>query len=186
MIYKIKNVDQLGRVRGTRQVTLGDARRLHQVPSASVVLVLSSPPYPGVYDYHDQHQTALRWLALDARSFDKAEIGARRRLSKLPYQAALATWEREFGQCLLELSRVLTKRGAVCLVTADSALGRKALHSDEVIAKLAGRAGLLVSAHAAQKRPAFGRPSQHAFERKPRREHVLVLRKCTPAVKGAR
>jgi hypothetical protein len=75
----------------------------------------------------------------------------------------------------------------VCLVTADSALGRKAVHSDEVITKLAHRAGFFVSAHAAQKRPAFGRASQRAFEQKPRREHVLVLRKRSArAVKGAR
>ena len=44
--------------------TLGDARQLPGLAASSVSLVVSSPPYPGVYDYVSHHDDRLRWLGL--------------------------------------------------------------------------------------------------------------------------
>lgn len=49
----------------------GDARELD--PPEPVDLVLTSPPYPGLIDYHEQHAYAFELLGLDRR--DEAEIG---------------------------------------------------------------------------------------------------------------
>jgi hypothetical protein len=49
----------------------GDARELD--PPEPVDLVLTSPPYPGLIDYHEQHAYAFELLALERR--DAAEIG---------------------------------------------------------------------------------------------------------------
>jgi DNA modification methylase len=49
----------------------GDARVLH--PPEQVDLVLTSPPYPGLIDYHEQHAYAFELLGLERR--DEAEIG---------------------------------------------------------------------------------------------------------------
>ena len=49
----------------------GDARELD--PPEPVDLVLTSPPYPGLIDYHEQHAYAFELLGLERR--DEAELG---------------------------------------------------------------------------------------------------------------
>jgi len=49
----------------------GDARALD--PPAPVDLVVTSPPYPGLIDYHEQHAYAFELLGLERR--DAEEIG---------------------------------------------------------------------------------------------------------------
>ena len=49
----------------------GDARRLD--PPGPVDLVVTSPPYPGLIDYHEQHVYAFELLGLERR--DEDEIG---------------------------------------------------------------------------------------------------------------
>jgi len=155
---------------------LGDARRLGRL--SAVDLIVTSPPYPGVYDYADQHRTRLRWLELDAGRFSSAEIGARRELSRLSFQAAVTAWQDDFGACLVEMKRVLAARGAVALVMADSVLGRRALYADALVERLAPRAGFRLSARASQRRPHFHAPTRAAFRERERAEHVLVLRRA--------
>jgi DNA modification methylase len=53
------------------EVLHGDARALD--PPGPVDLVLTSPPYPGLIDYHEQHAYAYELLSLDRRDAD--EIG---------------------------------------------------------------------------------------------------------------
>lgn len=66
--------------RGTppARVEEADARDLRRIPDGSVDLVLTSPPYPGVYDYARIHALRAAWLGLDDRDFARGEIGARR------------------------------------------------------------------------------------------------------------
>jgi DNA modification methylase len=52
-------------------VVHGDARLLD--PPGPVDLVLTSPPYPGLIDYHEQHAYAYELLGLERR--DDEEIG---------------------------------------------------------------------------------------------------------------
>ena len=152
----------------------GDARRLRGVGKFD--LVVSSPPYPGVYDYLAHHEMRLRWLRLDAKQMDRAEIGSRRALGKLSFEHALDQWRKDFGDVLRALSKSLAPKGAIALVIADSTLAGRAVWADEIVSQLAPAAGLSVVAAGAQPRPHFHGPSQRAFRDKPRREHVLVLR----------
>jgi hypothetical protein len=163
---------------------VGDARDLSLVEPASIDLILSSPPYPGVYDYFDHHELRLRWLGLDERRFEAAEIGARRRLSGIGFQAAVERWEGEFGACLDAFREVLAPQGSITLVIADSVLGGRALYADEALRVLADEHGLVLACLASQERPYFHEPTRAAFRASPRREHVLVLRH--PSRKSAR
>lgn len=157
------------------RVAVGDARDLGNVRPASIDLVLSSPPYPGVYDYIEHHASRLAWLDLDARAFSKKEIGSRRNLSRLPHIEALRRWERELGACLAEMARVVHPDGKIALVIADSVLGGTAVYADELLERLAPRAQLSLGAVASQVRPYFHAPTASAFRKKPRREHVVLL-----------
>jgi len=155
---------------------VGDARDLSLITPASLDLIVSSPPYPGVYDYFDHHELRLRWLGMDETAFEASEIGARRRLSGIGFQAAVQTWENEFGACLDAFREALAPQGSIALVIADSVLGGRALYADEAVRDLAIARGLVLACLGSQERPYFHEPTRAAFRQSPRREHVLVLR----------
>lgn len=159
------------------RVIHGDARDLRDVKPGSIALVVSSPPYPGVYDYIVHHRDRLRWLGLEAERFEQYEIGARRHARGVSFGHALARFRSEFGAVLGELGRVLARDGAALVVMADSVLAGKAVRADELVAGLARPAGLTVAAVASQHRPYFHAPTERVFEGRPRREHVLLLRR---------
>jgi hypothetical protein len=154
---------------------LGDARRLPGLAANSVALVVSSPPYPGVYDYVSHHDDRLRWLGLSSIEFEKLEIGSRRELSGESFGPALARWERDLGATLGALERGLAPDGRIVLVLADSTLAQKPLFAERVVEKAAPAAGLRLAARASQARPHFHGASRDAFAQKPRREHLLLL-----------
>ncbi len=157
------------------RIELADARQLRFLKDRSLRLVVSSPPYPGVYDYFEHHATRLRWLRLDSRGFQRAEIGARREAQG---QASPVTrWENDFGACLAELARVLEPEGRAALVVADSTVAGRPYYADEWLPRLAEAAGLDLLAVGSQVRPHFHQATERAFERKPRSEHVLILGK---------
>ena len=168
----------------TAKCAVGDARDLSHIDPSSLDLIVSSPPYPGVYDYFDHHELRLRWLGLDEKSFEATEIGARRRLSGLGFQSAVERWELEFGACLDAFRDALAPDGSIALVIADSVLGGRALYADEATRVLASEHGLVLACLASQERPYFHEPTRAAFRASPRREHVLVLRH--PSRKAAR
>jgi hypothetical protein len=155
--------------------TLGDARKLPGMARSSVTLVVSSPPYPGVYDYVSHHDDRLRWLGLSAEAFEELEIGSRRELSQESFGPALARWERDLSATLTAIARALTPSGRAVLLIADSTLAGKALFAERVVEKAAPAAGLSLLARASQARPHFHGASRAAFADRPRREHLLLL-----------
>lgn len=157
------------------ELSLGDARRLTGLGRRSFDLVLSSPPYPGVYDYHLHHEARLRWLRLDGRGLKDGEIGSRRELGRLEPAVALERWREDFGRCLGELGRIIKPEGHILLMLGDTTLGRHPVRADSVVRDLARSAGLKVLGRASQKRPDFHRASAHTFGRNARREHLLLL-----------
>jgi len=156
------------------EVELCDARRLDFVRDRSIELIVTSPPYPGVYDYFEHHRLRLRWLGMDGRDFEQGEMGSRRAANQ---PGASADWERDFASTFQEMARVLRPRGHAALLVADSVIGGRALKADEWLPRLALGAGLSVVGHAAQRREHFHRPTARAFERTPRREHLFVLQR---------
>lgn len=153
-------------------VEIGDARKLRE---ERVDLVVSSPPYPGVYDYVEHHAARLRWLGFDVRRFATAEIGSRRGLRGLDFREAVDTWQRDFGAVLDGIARAVKPRGMAALVMADSVVGKRALYADRMLEGLAPHAGLSVLAVGSQRRPHFHKPTEHAFRERARREHVVLL-----------
>jgi SAM-dependent methyltransferase len=158
------------------RVLLGDARRLDGVDDASVAAAITSPPYAGNYDYLSHHALRLRWLGLDAASFEAAEIGARRKLDVLPFEAAFARWCDDLEATLRALARVLAPGAPAVLVMADTALAGRPLWAADLLRRVAPRAGLAVSCVASQRRPHFHAPTARVFARRPRSEHAALLR----------
>ncbi|HVY45589.1 MAG TPA: hypothetical protein VHB21_06900, partial [Minicystis sp.] len=156
-------------------VRLGDARALAGVAAGSVALVVTSPPYPGNYDYLAHHAARLRWLGLDAQPLERAEIGARRNLEPLGLLDARRVFEADLAASLAAAARALRPSGRAALLVADSVVAGRALYALDVVTAAARRAALSVVATASQPRPHFHAASRHAFAGRPRAEHVVLL-----------
>ena len=155
------------------EVRLGDARQL-PYPNNTFAAIITSPPYPGVYDYIEHHRLRLQWLGLDGRFLQRHEIGARRLIRKT--DSARDEYNSQLRQCLMEMARVLRPGGTIAVVVADAVVNSEAWYADEEIESLANPARLYIAAAASQIRPHFHRASEKAFGRRPRSERLLLLR----------
>jgi DNA modification methylase len=111
-VARIKEFQRL-RVRG-REATVvhGDARGLQHERLFDGIL--TSPPYPGLIDYHEQHRYAYELLGLEDRR--EAELGpASRGTSK----AALAAYSDGIVAALTAAARTLRRGGPVVVVVND-------------------------------------------------------------------
>lgn len=156
-------------------VKLGDARRL-PFDNCSFAAVITSPPYPGVYDYVEHHRLRLQWLGLDVDYLAKHEIGARRQARGQAEQS----FNEQLRSCLSEMSRVIMPGGTIALVVADTVVADVPWYADREIERLATRSGLKLVAVASQARPHFHKSTATAFGRRPRCERVLLLRHDEP------
>lgn len=162
--------------RPTARVLEGDARVLEGVPDQSIALVVTSPPYPGNYDYLEHHAARLRWLRLPPGRFDEAEIGARRRLDPLGPREGAARFRDEMAATLRSIRRVLEDGGAAALLIADSVVGGAPVYAVDLIRDLAAPTRFIVEAVASQPRPHFHAATARAFARRPRAEHTILIR----------
>jgi hypothetical protein len=153
----LARLKEFARVRTARQslVLHGDARVL-PLPEPFDAVV-TSPPYPGLIDYHEQHRYAYELLGLDDRRGE--EIGA---AAGGTSAAAVAAYAEGIVEVLRACSTALQPRGRVVIVVND----RRELYGD-----ILERAGLLLEQ----------RYSRHVNRRTGRRageyfEDVLVAR----------
>jgi hypothetical protein len=126
----LTRLKDFARVRKDRAVGVlhGDARDL-SLPGPFDAVV-TSPPYPGLIDYHEQHRYAYELLGLDdlrAREIGAAAAGTTR--------AAVAAYGNGIAAVLAACREALKPRGRVVIVVND----RRDLYPE-----ILGRAGLRV------------------------------------------
>jgi hypothetical protein len=110
----LTRLKEFGRIR-TRQsavVLHGDAREI-DLPGPFDVVV-TSPPYPGLIDYHEQHRYAYELLGLD--DLRGSEIGAAERGTS---KAAIAAYVDGISGVFAACANVLRPRGRVVIVVND-------------------------------------------------------------------
>ena len=154
---------------------LGDARHLTFLADGAATLVVSSPPYAGTYDYAAQHDVRFTWLELPRRSFRETQIGARS--AGLGLGADPTTWRQSQRRWIAEIARVLAPGGHAMLVVGDGVVGDQAEDAPDAVASAAQPVGLEPIARASQARPVIDNRLQTIFANRPRREHLLLLRK---------
>ena len=110
----LARIEEFARVRTGASATVlaGDARRLDLGgPFAGVV---TSPPYPGLIDYHEQHRYAYELLGLPRHGAD--ELG---RPANGLGRAAIAAYVDGVSRVLANARRALEARAPVCIVVND-------------------------------------------------------------------
>ena len=102
-----QRVRDFGELRSGADVAVlhDDARRVD--PPGAVDLVLTSPPYPGLIDYHEQHAYAYELLGLERR--DEDEIGR-----------TLKGYCDDVAAVLRRAARALRRGGRIVIVVNDS------------------------------------------------------------------
>ena len=146
-------------VRGTQpaRVVHGDACDAHL--GARYAAVLTSPPYPGLIDYHEQHRYAYELLGLE--DLRQHELGAAVRGTG---RGAISAYSDGIASVLARVAEKVTGDGPILVVVND----RRELYPD-----ILARAGLQVD----------GRHRRHVNRRTGRRageffEDVLVARRA--------
>ena len=110
----LTRLKEFARVRRPRAVAVlhGDARAA--TPDGPFDAVVTSPPYPGLIDYHEQHRYAYELLGLD--DLREREIGA---AAKGAAKAALASYVDGIVGSLDACCGVLKPRGRIVIVVND-------------------------------------------------------------------
>ena len=109
-----RGVRERPRARRLGQVLHGDARELDL--GGPYDGVITSPPYPGLIDYHEQHRYAYELLGLDERR----DARARRRRARGTSRAAIAEYVDGIVGCARATRATsLAAGGRVCIVVND-------------------------------------------------------------------
>ncbi len=150
------------------QLALGDALSLPEQWHGQADLILTSPPYPGTYDYADHHRLRSLWLDLPDRDFRDYEIGSRRSQGGL--------WAQQ-GSAMLAAFAHAMKPGAVgYMVMGDwleQGLPRSAL---EWAQEALPPAGLQLESCATIGRQNFERGQDEIWQGR-RAEHLIRFRR---------
>jgi len=153
---------------GAVRIRRGDARRT--APPKGTGLVLTSPPYPGVYDYLPMQQLRYAWLDLDPGDGLAGELGSRREFRAKGRKEALAHWRKDTAAWVHKQADGLAGGGHIGIVVGDGLVGGRTVDTLAPTLEAAEEAGLELIARASADRP------DHARERV-RTEHLVLARK---------
>jgi DNA modification methylase len=148
------------------RIKRADART--DAPSGPLGLILTSPPYPGVYDYLPLQQLRNLWLAIDPGEAFAQEIGSRR--SFRAHRAdAVTQWREDTARWISRQSKALDASGALIVVVGDGLVAGKTVDALSPTVEALRAAGLEIQARASVDR------QDHARQRI-RTEHLVCAR----------
>lgn len=135
----------------------GDARTTP--PPRTVDLVLTSPPYPGVYDYLPMQQLRFKWLELKPGRDYTREIGSRRDFRAQGRSDALRDWSRATRDWIRNQAQALNPGGRMAIVVGDGLVGDRMVDALNPTIEALEAAGLRILARASADRPDYARES---------------------------
>jgi hypothetical protein len=177
-----------------------DARLLPSLGWGEFDAVLTSPPYPGTYDYHAHHKLRMEWLELDGEALLEGEIGARRKEhSRAPgeplaagaqsqgtagkgsgrpsgaksHGTAGSSWSAGFRDVLGTLARVTKPGGSLYLVMGDWISAGHGVDAAGMLTRLARGKGWRLESSASVRREVFSPREKKAYAKNGKWEHLL-------------
>jgi hypothetical protein len=150
---------------------LGDAR-VAPPKLPPLAAIISSPPYPGIYDYVDHHKLRLMVLGLPVAPMVDQEIGSRRESERLGLDVGTSRYVTDLEGVLTTWSKTLVPNGFVAFVIGDGQVEGRITPVLPLLERAATSARLWVRAFVSQPRPVFGTKG-HAPKMKD--EHLVLL-----------
>ncbi|MEL6342354.1 MAG: hypothetical protein AAFV53_04430 [Myxococcota bacterium] len=135
----------------------GDARTTP--PPRTVDLILTSPPYPGVYDYLPMQQLRFAWLKMRPGRDYTRELGSRRDFRAQGRTDALKSWTRATQEWIRTQSQALNPGGHMAIVVGDGLVGDRMVDALNPTVEAMESAGLTIVARASADRPDYARES---------------------------
>ncbi len=151
-----------------------DSRSIPFIPSDSVSLIVTSPPYLNAYDYHKYHRQRLHWIDGDVSMARDLEIGKHDEFTRRG--ATPAKYFRDMKECFLEWSRVLRCGGKCLVVVGDAIVNGQPVQVADTFIDLMQELGFLLTKHWIRELHA----TRRAFNVRNSRishEHVLLVEK---------
>ena len=159
----------------TLQVINADSRSLTMIPSESVDIIITSPPYANTYDYYLYHKFRKRWLDLDVKYAQQNEIGSRREFSSLKHPAS--QWSDDLYKCFEEMYRILKAKHLAFIVIGDSVIAKKLIKIDEIIAAFIPSVGFTVKNIISTSLSSHSKMFNPNFTANNKQEHLIILKK---------
>ena len=142
---------------------------LESDPPDLVHSILTSPPYPGVYDYLPFQQLRLAWLNWDSPEIWNQEMGSRRAFNKSPREA-MFNWKEDLRTWMTRVPHQLHRNGRAAIVIGDGVMENRVIPVLKPLTMEARDAGLTVVASASGGRQDMGTGLM-------REEHILLVEK---------
>lgn len=119
-------------------LSLSDARRL-PVKDASVDLVITSPPYINVFNYHQQYRASAEALGWDLLHVAKSEIGSNRKHRGNRF-LTVVQYCLDVAQALAELRRVCKPDARLVFVVGrESNVLKTPFYNGDIVSRLGNR-----------------------------------------------
>ncbi len=154
-------------------IQYGEATKIEGI--RSVAGILTSPPYPGVYDYLPLQQLRNVWLGQPKDDRYDDEIGSRRSFRQ-NIREGIKAWHSATNRWMREAAKVVEPGGRLIIVIGNGFVGRRPMDTLEPTMRAAQQTPFKLLARATAQRPdnIGGVREEHLFvfeqpERPPRR-----------------
>jgi len=129
--------------------------------------VITSPPYPGVYDYLPLQALRVAWLGMDDSDARRKEIAARRSF-RADRRAAARRWREQTRDWMKQVGKLMKPQARMVIVIGDGLVGDKMIDAYEPTLESADASGFIPVAGASGARREEGRDAL-------RWEHVILM-----------
>ena len=130
---------------------LSDARNLHSSIDRKVDLIITSPPYINVFNYHQNHRIIMDMLGFDAISVADSEFGANRKNRGNRFLTVIQ-YCIDMGQALCSMRQAISESGkAILIVGRESNVKKTPFYNGMIIKDLCQRTNLFSIADASER-----------------------------------
>mgnify|MGYP000862184741 CR=1 FL=1 len=129
-------MQNLHNARAEAHVMLGDARQT-SLDENSIDLVLTSPPYVNVFNYHQNYRKAVEFLGWQVLPTARAEFGSNRK-NRSNRLRTVIQYAQDIGAALVETQRVVKTTGkSIWVVGRESKVRGCSIPNPEIIYRMA-------------------------------------------------
>jgi len=126
---------------------LCDARQLDQRIERQIDLIITSPPYINVFNYHQNHRIIMELLDFDLLAIAQSEFGSNRKHRGNRFLTVIQ-YCIDIAQTLKAMFRALTKKGtAIMIVGRESSVKKTPFFNGEIIRELCQKTGIFNLIH---------------------------------------